>query len=134
MKTLLLLLCFGIFLCNLSFAQSFSKQDTLYVESVDFNIETFYQIPCESFATNFKGRLKFRSITNEDTIAILNHFLAKERYVQKNRDIDVRAKLIYQKEKESTITICTDGYEILVDGRLLKHNNKFAVFLRGLTK
>lgn len=121
-------------LCILSFSQAPLKTDTLYIESVAFNIETFAQVPCESFATNFKDRLKFQAITNGDTLSTMSRFLSENKYVKKSRSIDVRAKFIYQRDNESTITICTNGYEILVDGRLIKHNLKFADFLRGLAK
>src|SRR5579871_6412778 len=113
MKPLLLLLFFQMFLCNLSFSQSLVKEDTLYVESVDFNTQTFSQIPCESFATNFKDRLKFKAISNGDTLSILNRFLGEKKYVRETRSIDVRAKFIYQRVREPTVTICTNGYEIL---------------------
>ena len=132
-KLLLLSFVFHIIVCNCSFAQEHTK-DTLYVENVDFNILTFSSIPCGSFATNFKDRIKFRAISDRGTIAMLDSFLNKVRYARKDRDVDVRAKFIYEKENKNKITICTNGNEVLVEGRLIRHNSKFVDFLRGLTR
>jgi hypothetical protein len=131
-KLLLVPLFFQVISSTCCLAQGHSK-DTLYVESVAFNILTFSSITCGEFATNFKDRIKFRAITNKDTIRILDSFLSKVRYPKKDRDLNVRAKFIFEKGDKSTITICTNGYEILVDERLIRHNSRFADFLRALT-
>ena len=132
MKTLYFLFTLFLFI---SFHRSFGQQqltDTLYVESVDFNILTFSSISCGNFATNFKDRMRFRTIADKDTIKTLDSFLSKVRYLKKDIDVDVRAKFIFEKGDKSTITICTNGYEIEVDNRRIKHNSKFADFLRNL--
>jgi len=134
MRIILLLLALQTLFSSVAFAQSLSKKDTLYIESVDFDIQTFTQISCDSFENNFKGRVKVRFVDNRDTLSVLDHFLDKRKFETKNRGIDVRAKFIYQMENTPAITICTNGYEVLVDGRLIKHNIKFADFLKSLTK
>jgi hypothetical protein len=118
--------------CYSSFGQE-HVIDTLYVESVDFNILTFSSVSCGSFATNFKERIRFRTILDKDTIGVIDSFLREVRYSKRDRDVDVRAKFIFERIDKSTITICTNGYEILVDNRLIKLNSKFAVFLKNLT-
>jgi len=108
--------------------------DTLYVESVDFNILTFSSISCGDFATNFKERISFRTIVDRDTIEEIDSFLHKVRYPKRDRDVDIRAKFIFERMGKSTITICTNGYDILVDNRIIKRNGKFADFLKNLTQ
>ena len=96
-KNLLLLpLVFQVISSTCCLGQDHSK-DTLYVESVAFNILTFSSISCGNFATNFKERIRFRTITDKDTIRMLESFLSKVRYPKKDRDIDVRAKFIFEK-------------------------------------
>jgi|SRR5882724_2919282 len=133
MKQILLALIFNILFFVNSFSQDQPK-DTLYIESVDYSILTNSSISCERFATNFKNAINFKAISNPDTLLMLDSFLDKLKYVRKNREIDVRAKLIYERKDKSDITICTNGYEVLVEGRLIKHNNRFIDFLRELIK
>ncbi len=131
MRLLVLTLFFNIFsIC--SFGQA-SQKDTLYVESVDFKILTFSSISCGNFATNFRERIKFRTIVDKDTIAILDSFISKARYTKRDRDVDVRAKFIFEKGDKRQVTICTNGYDILIDNRLIKGNSKFSDFLKMLT-
>jgi len=107
--------------------------DTIYVESVNFNVLTFFSVPCDKFAATFGKSIKFKTINNSDTSAIMKAFLKNVKYKKKNFNVDIRAKIIYQPVHDAVIEICTNGYEILVDGRLIRHNNKFASFLRILT-
>jgi hypothetical protein len=131
-KIFFLLVFFKVAFYGYCSAQSLSK-DTLYVESVNFGILTFSSVSCGVFATAFKDRIKFRVISNADTIAILNSYLKKTKYARKSSDIDVRAKFIYERGNDVKITVCTNGYEASIDGRLIRHNNKFVDFLRSLT-
>jgi hypothetical protein len=130
-KSLYFFIFFNAFLCIDALSQGQSK-DTLYVESVSFNIMTFSSISCGNFATNFQDRIKLRIISNKDTISMLDSFLDKVVYAKKNNDVDVRAKFSFERENKSEIIICSSGYEVLVDGRLVKHNNKFTSFLKAL--
>jgi len=123
---------FTTFFCTYSFSQGPSK-DSLYVESVDFKTLTFARISCGDFATNFKNRIKFKIINNVDTTVMLDSFLNKVKYARTSSDIDVRAKFVYDKRNGIKITVCTNGNDVLVDGRLIRRNNKFVDFLRSLT-
>jgi len=131
MKIQFLLLCI---VCNsYSFANSFYK-DTLYAKSVDFNILTNYQITCGNFEKNFNQRIKSRIIDSAEITSLLDSYLSKIKYARKNREIDVRAKFIYKKEDHHVSEIRTDGNEILINGRLIKQDDKFAQFLRKLVE
>jgi hypothetical protein len=131
-KLFFLIVFFKINFCSCLFAQDHSK-DTLYVESVDFNILTYSSISCGNFTSNFRERISFRVIANKDTTAKLDSFLSKIKYARRDMDVDVRAKLIFERGDQSRVTICTNGYDILIDNRLIKHNSKFADFLGALT-
>jgi hypothetical protein len=124
------------FLFSIFFVYSFGQapgNDTVYVESVDFQILTFSRISCENFTTGFRDRIQLRTIVDKDTIAMLNLFIDKAKYAKRDRGVDVRAKFIFEKEDKRQVTICTDGYTIEIDNRLIKYNSKFADFLKVLT-
>ena len=131
-KLFFLFVFFNINFCICLFAQDHSK-DTLYVESVDFNILTYSSISCGNFASNFRERIRFRVIANKDTTAIFDSFLSKIKYARRDMDVDVRAKFVFERGDQSKVTICTNGYDILIDNRLIRHNSKFAEFLTALT-
>ena len=109
-----------------------NTSDTLYVERVTDKILTIYRIPCSHFASAFKKYIKFSTIVNGDTINILKSYLAKVKYTKKYKDVDVRAKFIYESKEGVTIEICTDGYKVLIDSRPVKLNSKFSDFLNSL--
>lgn len=130
-KFKLVLLFLQTFFCIHSFAQS-RLQDTLYVESVSFNSTSIVQISCPKFEEDFGNNIKFKIVTNEDTLSSLNLFLNKARYKKTNNGIDVRAKFIYTKKDGTRTEICMSRFYIMVDGRVVKGNTKFFNFLKGL--
>jgi hypothetical protein len=124
-----LVILFGIWFN--SFSQA-NKKDTLYVERIDQNILTVCRISCSHFATSFSSIIKFSTITNNDTINILKSYIGNIKYTKKYNEVDVRAKYIYESKEGSNIEICTDGYQILIEGRAIKPNDKFSAFLKSL--
>ena len=131
-KIFVLFIFCSINFSNCLFAQKIS--DTLFVKNVDFKILTFSSVSCEDFAASFAGRIKFRTIVDKDTIAIFDSFLEKIKYAKKNRSVDIRANLLFKRGDKRQTTICTNGYDVVVDGRLIKTNNEFADFLTILTE
>lgn|GEM_PF-5771742 len=118
-----------------SYGYSYSQVNTprrIYVASVNFNILTAIEITCTDFETNFNGRMQLKVIDNQDTVKMLDLFLNKVKYARKSRDIDVRAKFIYEKEDGEKVRICANKFDILIGGRLIKTNKKFVDFLRNL--
>ena len=129
-KLFLLILCSTVLNGNLVAQES---RDTLFIKSVDFNILTFSSVSCEDFDIGFTGRITSRTLVNKDAIETLKSLLARVTYSKKNRNVDVRAKFLLERPDQKLLVICTDGYNILIDGRLVKANNKFAGFLSMLT-
>jgi hypothetical protein len=113
-----------------SFSQSGDKKQIL-TSSVDFRILTFSSVSCENFEPGFQSRLTKRVIIAQDTVALLEAFLKRIKYEKKNRDVNVRAKIIYDAHI-SKIEICFSGYYIAINGRLTKKNQDFTRFLRYL--
>ena len=80
---------------------------------------------------NFDVALKDNNLDAAAEKLIL--FLQGIKYIKKNREIDVRAKFIFL-ENNTPVIICTDGFEIQVNGRLIKRNEKFTNFLKNLIR
>jgi len=131
MKSLSLLFA-AVGLSISTLAQS-PKPDTLYIESVNFRSETAASIDCVNFEHNFENRIQFAVLTNRDSLDILETFLGRIKYSHKVEDIDVRAKFLYKKRNGTTLRICMSKFEIMVDGQLIKYDNRFYSFLKGLT-
>jgi len=130
-KPLLFFLFLKFTFFNYSFSQEVSESG-IYIMSVDFGTRTIYSISCEKFTTSFAGRMKLRLINNEDSLKILDSFLEKIKYKRKKDGVDVRAKINYIKPDDTRISICTNGYDVMVNGRLIKHNAKFVDFLKSM--
>ena len=131
-QLLLLLILFNAYFYNSCFAKNLSK-DTLFVESVSFNTESIIRISCPDFERNFEKSIQFKVVTNKDTLAILDSFIRKARYATSSDDIDVRAKIIYEKEDGTSVKICINKFDVIIDGRLTKKSKVFLSFLRSLT-
>lgn len=134
MKGLAFLLSFFfcVILSNFSFSQDVYRE-RIYLESTDFDVYTNVRVSCAEFEKDFAGRIKVKDIEDVDTIQRLNVFLQKIKYSRKGEDIDTRAKFVYDKGNGEKIRICMSKFDIVVDGRLVKHNVKFFSFLRRLT-
>ena len=131
MKKSILLSCLSIFSSLVSLCQNSDKPYILGL-SVDFYTESPIRITCDNFATSFNKILKVNAITQDDSIALFCAFVSKVKYAKNTRGIDVRCKFIYETDAAHTTTVCTDGYNILLNGRLIKRNKKFIRFLNSM--
>jgi hypothetical protein len=76
--------------------------------------------------------MKFRKITNKDSLSMLDSFLEKIKYKKKNNEIDVRARISYIKVDKEQITICLNSNDAIINGRLIKRNDLFISFLMSM--
>jgi hypothetical protein len=119
------------FTYNYSFCQE--KDSTgVYVTGASFDMMTWAAIPCEKFGSDHAPWLKYSHVTHKDTLAMLDSFLGKVEYVS-HYEIDVRAKMIYIKADKVRTVICMNDGGIMINGRLIKRDERFIAFLRGLT-
>ena len=131
-KKLLLLFPALTFLCtNISFAQ---QQDSsgVFVSNIPFDLESPISIECDGFASINHPLMKRRHIENQDSLALLDSFLAKVKYKRRNDDIDTRGHVLYIKPGVAPVSICLNYWDIIVNGRLLRHNDKFLEFLKSM--
>jgi hypothetical protein len=135
MKTRIYILLIFVFnmVLNRASSQVIGKK-ALYIESANFGTLTSIAITCQEFEVSFAGRIAATEVESVDTIKMLDSFLQSVRYSKKSDDIDVRAKIIYDKGNGERVRICISKFDIMIDGRLVKYNNKFYNFLRGLTR
>jgi hypothetical protein len=100
--------------------------------SVDFYMNTSYRISCNDFVTVFDKVLTINTVSDDDSVEVFLKFIHKIKYLKVNRNIDVRSKYIYEIDSLNTITVCTDGRNILVNGRIIKRNKRFIKFLNSI--
>lgn len=127
--SLIFILLFSIF----SFGQPIEKESILIL-SVNFHTTTIVSVPCENFTIQFDGQIKINKVNAKDSIAILDKFLKSIRFIKNGREIniDTRAKIIYKNKLDKEVTICTDGFNLLISGRVVKRNKPFIKFILSL--
>jgi hypothetical protein len=113
------------------FAQENSKNYILAL-SVDLYIETPARVTCDNFATAFNSRLTVNAVTQNDSVAMFSSYLQKARYAKHDRGIDVRCKFVYVLDDINTATVCTNGLDILINGRMIKKDKQFIRFLNSI--
>ena len=128
--------CFFLFiLLNTfsSFAQTINKESIL-IFSVNFHTTTFISIPCENFSIQFEKQIKINKVYAEDSISILDKFLRNIKVLKNGKkvNVDTRAKLIYKNKMGKEVIICTDGFNLLINGSIVKRNKQFLKFILSL--
>lgn len=114
-------------------AQENSKKYILAL-SVDLYMNTSSRVSCDKFATVFDKILTAKEVAHSDSIAMFSAFIQKAKYAKHDRGIDVRCKFIFEMDNTHTVTVCTDGRNIIVNGKLTKKNKKFINFLNSIVK
>jgi len=131
MKLKLFFLIIFQFAYHYSFCQG--KDSTgVYVMGAPFDMMAWARISCEKFGSTQPPWMKYSHVIHKDTLAILDSFLEKVKYVKHN-EIDVRAKMIYIRADKLRTIICMNDNDIMINGRLIKRDEKFIAFLRSLT-
>ncbi|SRR5260221_8821350 len=133
MKANIGLVCLIILFSKPSFAQS-NNRDYILALSVELYMNTIFSVPCDNFATMFKSSLHAGKISNADTLAMFSSFVRKVKYARHDRGIDVRRKFIYELNGVDTTIICSNEFDILVHGRLIKRNKRFMTFLNSMVR
>jgi hypothetical protein len=113
------------------FTQGNSKNYILAL-SVDLYMNTSSRVPCDNFATVFEKVLTVNAVSQSDSVVMFSTFVRDVKYSKHDRGIDVRCKFVYEPDSTSTITVCTDGRNILLNGRMIKKNKKFINFLNSI--
>lgn len=116
-----------------SFGQMKEKR-SIFILSVNFFTTTIISVPCESFATQFERQIKTNEVYAEDSIIMLDKFIKSIKFSknQKEFDLDTKAKMIYKNVVGDKVTICTDGFNVLINGNLVKKNKSFLRFILSL--
>jgi hypothetical protein len=131
MKYIIMSALLIIFLSLASYSQN-NQKDYILVLSVELYTNTSFSIPCDKFATAFKNQLNAKTITQEDSVKTFSFFIHNVKYARHNREIDVRRKYLYEINNKDTVTICTDGQNIILNGKMIKKNKKFIDFLNSM--
>jgi len=95
-------------------------------------MNTSSRVFCDNFATAFNKMLTINAIYQSDSLAMFSSFVRKAQYAKHDREIDVRCKFVYDLDDTHTTTVCTDGRNILLNGRMIKKNKKFINFLNSI--
>jgi len=113
------------------YAQSNNKNYILAL-SVELYMNTSSRVSCDNFATAFNKVLSVNAVSQSDSLAMFSFFISNVKYAKHDRGIDVRCKFVYEIDKANTITVCTDGRNILLNGRMVRKNKKFINFLNSI--
>lgn len=116
---------------SFSYAQD-SSNNFILALSVDLYMNTSSRVSCDRFVTAFNKTVSMNVITQSDSLVQFFTFVKKAKYARHDRGIDVRCKFLYELDEAHTTTVCTDGKEIILNGRLLKQNKKFIDFLNSM--
>jgi hypothetical protein len=131
MKKRTILIIFLVFHSLLLFSQE-RDRNYILVLSVELNMNTSFSIDCDNFETALRSMLTINGTWQSDSIALFNSFVQKAKYAKHNREIDVRCKFVYEPDDNHNTTVFTDGFDILINGRLIKRNKKFISFLKSI--
>lgn len=63
---------------------------------------------------------------------MLEQFIKKIKFSKKQTNLDVRAKLIYRNKPGYDVVICTDGFNIQLNGTLVKRNKYLLKFILSM--
>ena len=113
------------------YAQGNSKNYILAM-SVDIYMNTSSRVSCDNFATVFEKVLTASAVSESDSVAMFSAFVRNVKYSKYARSIDVRCKFIFETDGGSTVTVCTDGRNVLLNGRMIRTNKKFISFLNSI--
>jgi hypothetical protein len=100
--------------------------------SVDLYMNTSSRISCDNFATIFEKILTTNFLSKSDSVAMFSAFIRGAKYVKYNRSIDVRCKFICSIDNMRTIIICSDGQQVMINGRFIKRNKKFIALIKSI--
>jgi hypothetical protein len=131
MKKGIILIIFFVFYSVLSFSQDRDRNYILAL-SVELYMNTSSRVECDNFLTEFKDMLTINATWQTDSIAMFNSFVQKAKYAKHYRKMDVRCQFVYEPDDNHNTTVCTDGFDILINGRLIKRNKKFISFLKSI--
>lgn len=131
MKAFLVLIVLQLMLNEKVFCQQIDSSG-VYVKNLGFDVLAFAAISCEKFASYQHPAIKFRQIKNKDSLVMLDSLLGKIKFKRKNKEIDVRAEIKYMKIDKTIVTICLDSNDAMVNGRLIKRNELFLLFLMSM--
>jgi hypothetical protein len=101
----------------------------LYVR-VDMN--TFFRVNCDNFTISFKNLLSIQKVTDKDSLNEFLSIIKKVKFKKNYREIDVRRKFIYIYNDIQKNVLCSDGKNIIIDGRLIKRNKRLVKFLESM--
>src|SRR5437868_1846440 len=74
-----------------------TSRRSVTVMSVDFSLETFFDIQCERFEKSLARSISYNFVRNADSLKILDVFLSKVKFTRTNSGINTRAKFVYSK-------------------------------------
>ena len=120
-------------LVQLSFGQ---KICNIKLRTVEKDINTPYRIPCDNFDASFSKIYKEKIVKSPKILADFDELLRHVVYSKENSEMDVRTKIIvqYLNSKKKTI-LCLDAFDdILVNGRLIKSNQKLLELINRIGK
>lgn len=123
----------GLFLsCSITLFSQENNKNYILAMSVDLYMNTSSRVACDNYATVFEKVFTINVVSQSDSIAMFSTFVRNVKYSKRNRGIDVRCKFVYDIDDKHRTTVCTDGRNILVNGKLIKKNKRFIGFLNSI--
>jgi hypothetical protein len=129
MKKLIFIAFFIPCLIRKTYAQERDSSDFLMAIGVKSNLETIIAVDCEEFTNSFKNRLTYKGIFDKDTLLLFQKFVKHAHFRKENDVIDVRRKFILYENDKITIQVCSNEWDIMINGRIIKKNKAFLRFL-----
>jgi hypothetical protein len=129
MKKLIFISLFIPCLIRKSYAQERDTSNFLMAIGVKANFETPIAVDCEDFSNYFKNSLTYKGIFDKDTLLLFQKFVKHAHFRKENDVIDVRHKFILYENDKITIQVCSNEWDIMINGRIIKKNKAFLRFL-----
>lgn len=133
MKSLLLLLLLSLYATS-GHTQSNSNKtpDKILAFSVPYGRTAIIGVPCDDFLSTFKD-FRFDVVLNDDSLQTFRSFVRHVVYSDE-KYLDVRAKFVYVLNDKYLYTVCTDGREIVINGRQARTDTAFVNFLNSMVR
>ncbi len=103
-----------------------------YILGMNPNHDTSFAVGCTNFAKVYEKYLIVNYVTNRDSLNTFSSFVKKVKFQRKDKYFNVKYQIIYIVGNRNTISVCSDGHDILINERFIKYNKNFLAFLNSI--
>ena len=98
--------------------------EEVLIKPVDFSVQTFIRVECDSFETYFDKKDVSARITDNATIKEFAGEISKLEKDSTGYHLDTRAKVIIVYNRGANDTLCIRKFSMLLNGKEVKYSNE----------